>query len=252
MPTLLLGRLHMSMSILTPIRKALDAVFRAGFSWAMPAKEHPDLPFSESFPDPDSLPELLEQAGDRPSPLAKIAETAEIAETALIEQEIRMGRTVSLADLIGQAGRGLMTGESPVPRLMQARTAVCLFIDRHLADSSGVLQAVLKAQVQTDEAHLSRWLDAPLGGLAEILDSYLDNETLHSDLVQRVKMTWGEWSGDRPRFQSPSQPPHPDDEYAPASVRDRLVKLRSRVLAEIAGKPDATADADTEDRLAGL
>ncbi|GAB4468617.1 MAG: hypothetical protein OHK0037_26310 [Elainellaceae cyanobacterium] len=167
-----------------------------------------------------------------------------------IELDIRSGRAVSLAEAIGRAGRGLMAGESPVPRLMQARTAVCLLIDRHLDDSSGALNAALKAQVQTDEAHISRWLDAPPNALVELLDSYLTSDVLRGDLVWRVKLIWSEWSGDRPHFRKPGQPPHPDEEYTHEAVRLRLIELRSRILAEPVAAPDPTAGDDTADRLA--
>lgn len=236
------------MSIFTPIRQILNPVLRAVFSKTFPAKEQPDFAGLKPARRLDWV-EPRQPAGDRPpAPLANPSDDSDIESD--IELDIRSGRQVSLAESIGLAGRGLMAGESPVPRLMQARTAVRLLIDRHLEDSSGALNAALKAQVQTDEAHVSRWLDAPPRALVDLLDSYLTSDVLCGDLVWRVKLIWSEWSGDRPRFSPPGQPPHPDEEYTHEAVRLRLMELRSRILAETVAAPDPTAGDDTADRLA--
>ncbi|MEB3268238.1 MAG: hypothetical protein VKJ09_06845 [Leptolyngbya sp.] len=146
-------------------------------------------------------------------------------DTAL-EQEIRAGRTYSMAEAIGRAGGDFLKGESTLPRLVRAQTLVNGFISQHLADVSGALHRVLHRWVQADTARLSRHSDQPLHALVDLLDHILSHPPVLYDLVWQVDMCWGELSGEPPHFQQPGQPPHPDDEYTHESVRQRLVSLR--------------------------
>lgn len=146
-----------------------------------------------------------------------------------IEQEIRQGRKFSLADVIGQEAGNFLKDESPVPRLLQVKTELIAFIEQHLVDSPGALQATLRDSVQTDDLVCSQHLNAPLDALSKFLQSLLEQEALLQDFVRRVDMKWGEIYDERPHFQRPGQPPHPDDEYTHASVRAQLTQFLSVV-----------------------
>jgi hypothetical protein len=148
---------------------------------------------------------------------------------AAIEQEIRQGRTFSIADVIGQEAGNFLKGESPVPRLLQVRSEILGFISQHLNDSDGALQAALGDWVQTDDVLCSRHFDVPLNALSELLQSLLAQEARLQDFVRRVDMKWGQIYGERPYFERPGHPPHPDDAYTYASVRQQLTELLSRL-----------------------
>ena len=127
--------------------------------------------------------------------------------------------------MIGREGGSFLKGESPVPKLLQAKVEINLFIDRNLADSSGALKAVLQTLVATDEAYISRHLNSPLEALREFLEMLICNPQLLYEFVKQVDIQWGQFFGERPYFQQPGQPPHPDDEYTHESVQQQLVKL---------------------------
>lgn len=139
-----------------------------------------------------------------------------------IEQDARAGREFSLAELISREGGDFLKGESPIPKLAQARTAINRFIVNHLPDSSGCLQSVLQTWVTLDEAKISQHLDKPLRALEEILISILENQQLLYELVKQVDFKWGQLYDEKPYFQQPGEPPHPEDEYTHESVYETL------------------------------
>ncbi|MGB3401758.1 MAG: hypothetical protein WBA77_03635 [Microcoleaceae cyanobacterium] len=142
-----------------------------------------------------------------------------------IQCEIYQGREFTLADLIAREGGTFMKGESPIPRLVQVETEINTFISQNLPDVSGALQAVLRRWVSEDTARVSQHLDDPLQALLGLLESILDNPPILYELVRQVDMLWGEMNGERPYFQQPGQPPHPDDEYTHESVKQQLTEL---------------------------
>lgn len=142
-----------------------------------------------------------------------------------IQQDILSDRKFSLAELIGREGGSFLKGESPIPRLMQARTEINYFIDCHLVDSAGALQAVLKDLINGDEAQISACLGSPLTALQTILATFVNHSEQLYEFVRQVDVRWGQMYGERPHFQRPGQPPHPDDEYTHESVRAQLVAL---------------------------
>lgn len=135
-----------------------------------------------------------------------------------IEQDARAGHEFSLAELIGREGGDFLKGESPIPKLVQASTEINRFIVHHLSDSSGCLQSVLQTWVTLDEAKVSQHLDDPLRALEEMIISILENEQLLYELVKQVDFKWGQLYQEKPYFQRPGQPPHPEDEYSHESV----------------------------------
>ncbi|CCQ58634.1 MULTISPECIES: hypothetical protein [Crocosphaera] len=146
-----------------------------------------------------------------------------------IQREILAGRKFSLAEAIGREGGDFLKGESPVPKLVQATTEINTFIAINLQDSSGALQAVLQTWISTDEAGVSKNLDSPLTALKQMLDNIIDNSELLYELVRQVDFQWEKMYDERPYFQSPGQPPHPDDEYTHESVEEKLKSLLTKL-----------------------
>lgn len=146
-------------------------------------------------------------------------------EACQIQQEMLAGRPFSLADVICREGGSFLKGESPIPRLLQAKAEINLFIDRNLTDSSGALKAVLQTLVTTDDACVSRHLDFPLVALRELLEMMVHNPEFLYEFVKQVDVKWGQLFGERPYFQQPGQPPHPEDEYTHESVHQQLAAL---------------------------
>ncbi|WP_416676657.1 hypothetical protein [Egbenema bharatensis] len=146
-----------------------------------------------------------------------------------LRKEFLAGRQFSLAEVIGREGGSFLKGESPVPKLLQAKAEINLFIDRNLVDSSGALKAVLQILVATDDVDISRQLNSPLNALREFLETLIHNPQLLYEFVKQVDIKWGQFYGERPYFQQPGQLPHPDDEYTHESVHQQLVELLHRL-----------------------
>lgn len=142
-----------------------------------------------------------------------------------LEREIRKQQSFSLATAIAQEGSDFFKGESLVPPLVQVKNELIVFIRNHLQDPSGALQAVLLDLIQTDNVVCSRYFGAPMLALAELLQSLITQDVYFRDFVRQVDMRWGQMYGERPHFEIPGQPPHPDDEYTMASVRSQLEEL---------------------------
>ena len=154
-------------------------------------------------------------------------------ENRKIEQEIRLGHQFSLADVIGQQAGSFLQGDAAIPRLVRANTAINGFIDQHLSDSSGALEAVLRNWVKIEETRISQHLDDPLMALREILLLVTSNLQMLYEFARQVDVKWGEIYGERPRFQQPNQPPHPDDEYTHESVQAKLTDLLKSLEARL-------------------
>ncbi|MGI0483511.1 hypothetical protein ACN4EE_22355 [Geminocystis sp. CENA526] len=142
-----------------------------------------------------------------------------------ILRDARMGRKFTLADLIAREGGGFLKGESPVPKMIQIKTEINLFIRNNLKDLSGALQAVLVDLVNSGDDKISSHDTEPLKALTLIIEDILSNEHKYYDFVKQVDLKWGQMNGERPYFQSVGQPPHPEDEYTHESVGLRLLEL---------------------------
>ena len=143
----------------------------------------------------------------------------------VIEQEIRQGRKFSIASAIGKEGGDFLKGESPVPKLLQVKNELLVFVRQNLHDPSGALQATLQELIRADDVICSRYFEAPLSALVELLHPLTVQETLLQDFVRRVDMRWGQIYDERPHFERPGHPPHPEDEYTYESVRTQLSEL---------------------------
>jgi hypothetical protein len=155
----------------------------------------------------------------------------------LEEEEVRSdmirGREFTLADVIAQEGGSFMKGESPVPKLVQVKNEINNFISQNLPDTSGTLQRILYRWVDEDTARISKHLNAPLQALLGLLESIVENPPILHELVRQVDMLWGKMNNERPYFQRPGQPPHPDDEYTHESVYQQLVELTYCLRSEL-------------------
>ncbi len=149
-----------------------------------------------------------------------------------IEKEIREGRRYSLAEAIGREGGSFLKGESPVPKLVQIKSELKQFILSHLEDPSGALQDMLVKLVEADDVVCARYPDAPLSALEDLLKPLLSQEGQLIEFVRQVDMHWGQKFGERPHFERPGHPPHPDDEYTIASVRQQLQELVAGVQVQ--------------------
>ncbi|WP_017300477.1 hypothetical protein [Nodosilinea nodulosa] len=143
-------------------------------------------------------------------------------ELANIQQELRLSRPFTLADAIGQEAGNFMKGESPIPRLVQAKHAAQQVLKESLHDGPGALHRVLDRWLSDDETRLSRHLDDPSKAVKDLLTAILRSPETFYELVRQADVVWGQIYDSRPHFQQPGQPPHPDDEYTHESVRDTL------------------------------
>lgn len=182
-----------------------------------------------SFIQPSPPPSLGDMLTSRRTDTLMTSQQPESDADQAIEREIRQGRKFSLADAIGQEGSDFLKGESPVPRLLQVKNELKGFVNLHLHDASGALQAILLEVIQTDDVVCSRYFDAPLSALAEMLHPLLAHDAYLREFVRRVDMRWGQMYDERPHFEQPGQPPHPDDEYTVESVRSQLQLLMTAV-----------------------
>ncbi|WP_199305740.1 hypothetical protein [Pseudanabaena sp. FACHB-2040] len=169
-----------------------------------------------------------------------------------LQHELRLARKFSLAEVIGREGSDFMKGESPIPPLMQAITQINLFIDQHLDDSIGALQAVLQAWVKAQDAQVSRYMDRPLAALQKILQDILSTpETLY-EVVRQADVRWGQIFGERPHFQQPGQAAHPDDKYTHESVRVTLKVLLEAVESDLRREAEEREQGEQKQRNKGV
>lgn len=138
-------------------------------------------------------------------------------------KDVMAGRTFTLADLIAKEGGDFLKGESPVPKLLQVKTELNLLIKENVSDSLGAFKATLQDLIEENELKIAKNLDQPLIVLVKIIESLINNPNLFYEFVRRVDMKWGQIYGKRPHFQTPGDPPHPDDDYTHESVRQKLV-----------------------------
>ncbi len=143
-----------------------------------------------------------------------------------IAREARSGLKFTLAKAIGQLGGGdLMKGASPVTRKRQVEVATDLFLEEHLVDAEGALLVVLERRVRESMQLTEESYDHPLAVLAGIVEHILGREDRLQSFVRQVDTEWGRIYLERPHFQRAGKPPHRDDPYTFASVRDTLSKL---------------------------
>ncbi len=155
------------------------------------------------------------------------------AQTALslpdtLQREIRMQRKFSLAEAIGREGGSFMKGESTVPRPLRAIAQINQFITAHLSDPTSALSITLQSWACND-IRVSRYLDTPLVALDQVIASLLLEPTTFYELARQTAIAHSQITGDRPYFQPPHQPPHPEADYTHASIRAELTDLQQHL-----------------------
>ncbi len=148
-----------------------------------------------------------------------------------IQREILAGRKFSLAEAIGREGGSFLKGDSPVPKQLQAIAEINAFIKKNLTDPPGALVAVLCVWVKTDLRVVEN-MNSPLIALKQIISSLIDNQNLLYEFVRQVDFKWGQIYDERPYFQQPGQPAHPNDEYTHESVRLQLIEFLDIVKSQ--------------------
>lgn len=139
-----------------------------------------------------------------------------------LEREIRENRKFSLAEAIGRlAGPGAMKGVSPVPLKQQAEVELEEYIRQNLADSEGALKVVLIRCMKQSDILLGNF-EQPLKALANGIRRILESDYLLQELVRETDAEWGRIFDERPFFELPGRPPHPDDPYTIEGVRAKL------------------------------
>ena len=145
-------------------------------------------------------------------------------ETKDIEREIRADRKFSLAEAIGREGGSFMKGESAIPRPLRAANEIKQFITTSSPEPAGVLASELTLWATAD-VRVSRQLDTPLVALAQIVNSLLAEPTVFYEFARRVAIAQSKLTGDRPYFQQPDQPAHPEADYTHHDIRQYLLDI---------------------------
>ncbi len=142
---------------------------------------------------------------------------------------IGKGSKSGLPGALQREAGDLMKGESVLPPGVRAASQIKQFVMARTDDGSGALKAVLCQIVDSETERVATHRDTPLDALAEILDRLLANDFLLEDFVRRVDAHWGAMTMERPYFERPGQPPHPDDPHTRDSVRRALRALRNAI-----------------------
>ncbi|MGB3766624.1 MAG: hypothetical protein WA947_08690 [Phormidesmis sp.] len=146
-------------------------------------------------------------------------------------REIRTQRKFTLAEAIGREGSNFMKGESAIPRPLRATAAINQFITTHLPSPSGPVSTVLQSWAKED-VRVSRHLDAPLIALSQIIKSLLNEPTTFQEFFRQLAIAQSKLTGDRPHFQPPNHPPHPDAVHSHESVTQQLADLLQKLQAQ--------------------
>ena len=148
------------------------------------------------------------------------------------EEKIRKERKFSLAEALGREAAGSLSGASPVARTDQVLLEVEHLLETHLPDSSGSLTRTILAHLELDPPLLARHFDEPAEALVEYLERTLGSAILLEGLVRDADARWGREYGERPHFETGEKPPHPDDPYTRAGVRELLEDLVAILAAD--------------------
>ena len=124
-----------------------------------------------------------------------------------------------------------MKGESTIPRPLRAHTEINQFITAHFSDHSAPVSTVLQSWAKED-IRVSRHLDTPLIALSQIIESLLNEPTTFQEFFRQIAIAQSHLTGDRPHFQQPNQPPHPNAIHSHKSVKQQLAKLLKKVQQE--------------------
>ncbi|MEM8505124.1 MAG: hypothetical protein AAF716_18455 [Cyanobacteria bacterium P01_D01_bin.1] len=168
--------------------------------------------------------QLLEQEETSSINTAAFKKNPEKETVREIEKEIRSGRKFSIAEAIGREGGSFMKGESVVPRPLRAANEIKQFIAAYSSEPTGVLASELYLWVTAD-IRVSAQLDTPLVAFAQIVETLLDEPTFFYEFARQVAIAHSRLTGDRPYFQQPNHPPHPEADYTHDAIRQYLSEI---------------------------
>lgn len=151
----------------------------------------------------------------------------------IIQREILLERKFSIADAIGREGCNFIKGESPIPLLDQVVSEISVFIQNNINDTSRILMSVLQRTVKNDRVKIAENIERPFSYLHRLIKSYIDNPNLLYEITWEVDFTWGQIHNEKPYFQKPGEPPHPDDEYSHETVKEKLKDLLVKIENKI-------------------
>lgn len=125
--------------------------------------------------------------------------------------------------LLHSAGGGLLTSRDQASPYERARLELRAFLNRQLRDAA--LEKALDGWIDLHRQPIEANVEAPTVGLLRVLDQILQSEGLFIEFVRTVDVHHGQIMQERPIFQQPGDPPHPDDPHTFDSVRHTLEKL---------------------------
>ncbi|MBD3220813.1 hypothetical protein GF314_06185 [bacterium] len=149
-----------------------------------------------------------------------------------IEQEARRRRSDLAGLLAGRDGGDHLRGASPTPVIRRALLEIEQWLQDHLDATDPALVRVLLRWLAARPERLEAGVGRPAATLADWLPRLLDSPAVMRDLVREIDMAWGELNQERPHFERPGEPPHPDDPYTLASVTRTLETLRDRARGQ--------------------
>jgi hypothetical protein len=148
-------------------------------------------------------------------------------------REIRQGRKFTLEEAIARlAGPGAMKGESPVARMQQAVFEIETWLRAHVGEAGDPLAVALGRYAKGSDLLLNNF-EQPLVVLAGCCRRILDSDYLLRELVREADVEWGRLMGERPYFDRPDSPAHPDDPYTVESVRGVLFILLDQLAVDV-------------------
>lgn len=146
-------------------------------------------------------------------------------EESEIEREIRKARKFNPQEALAKmAGPGAMKGASPVSPVRQAEVEIGAWLKGHVADTHGALQLLLHRNVKGSPLLLEN-VEQPLIALRALCQAILDSDYRLAELVREADVEWGRAVDERPHFDRKGAPPHPDDPYTIAGVRQDLIEI---------------------------
>lgn len=146
-----------------------------------------------------------------------------------IEKEIRDRRKFSMEDAISDKMKGMFKNASVIPKLKTVQLEIQQLIKKNIPDNFGAIHRVLMRRVKNSNDIVHKHFDKPHMALKEIIEHILERDTRLYEFVRAVDQYYGEAYGERPHFQMPGKPAHPDDNYTHESVREALTKGKDKL-----------------------
>lgn len=148
-------------------------------------------------------------------------------------RELRQNRKFSLEQALGElAGPGMLKGVSPVARREQSVAEIEDYLQQQSLGAAPSLLSALARQVTASELFLQHF-ERPFAVLATIAERLLESDFQLRELVREADVEWGRTYGERPYFERPGRPPHPDDPITIESTREFLLRLLRQLEAQI-------------------